>query len=211
VKIERVWSMPSKHTFTIKPIAELIQEEMGDISWNFHREAPYGEDIVKVDRLWIDPFCGENSPAHIRNDLNPKIEAEYHMEALAFLQLFEDESVDGVLYDPPYSPRQIAECYKSVGLDTQKGIRTRATFWSEVKDEIARITKPNAKVISCGWNSMGMGINRGFLMTRILLVPHGGNHNDTIVTVEIKRDTFECLISCFPSVQGAEKILVKFI
>ena len=25
--------------------------------------------------------------------------------------MFDDESVDGVLYDPPYSPRQISECY----------------------------------------------------------------------------------------------------
>ncbi len=35
-------------------------------------------------------------------------------------------------------------------------------------------------------NSMGMGKNRGFEIQRILLVPHGGNHNDTIVTVEKK-------------------------
>jgi len=37
-----------------------------------------------------------------------------------------------------------------------------------------------------GWNSMGLGINRGFRMDRILLVPHGGSKNDTIVTVETK-------------------------
>ena len=33
---------------------------------------------------------------------------------------------------------------------------------------------------------MGFGIQRGFKMERILLVPHGGPHNDTIVTVERK-------------------------
>ena len=159
--------MPNKDTFLIKPISELLKEEL-------------------TGGIWIDPFCGENSPALHRNDLNPQIKAEYHIEALAFLRLFEDESVDGVLYDPPYSPRQITECYKSIGQDTQKGLRTRASFWSEIKDEISRVTKPGAKVISCGWNSMGMGINRGFCMTRILLVPHGGNHNDTIVAVEDK-------------------------
>lgn len=27
MKIERVWSMPSKHTFSIKPIKQLIEEE----------------------------------------------------------------------------------------------------------------------------------------------------------------------------------------
>ena len=60
------------------------------------------------------------------------------------------------------------------------------TFWSKTKDEIARITKPRGKVICFGWNSMGLGIKRGFKMNRILLVPHGGSRNDTICTVEIK-------------------------
>ena len=38
--------------------------------------------------------------------------------------------------------------------------------------------------ISFGWNSNGMGKNRGFEIVEILLVAHGGHHNDTIVTVE---------------------------
>ncbi len=37
-----------------------------------------------------------------------------------------------------------------------------------------------------GWNSGGIGINNGFNLKEILLVPHGGNHNDTICTVEVK-------------------------
>lgn len=38
----------------------------------------------------------------------------------------------------------------------------------------------------CGWSSQGLGLGRGFTMTEILLVPHGGSKNDTIVTVETK-------------------------
>ena len=34
--------------------------------------------------------------------------------------------------------------------------------------------------------SNGIGKNRGFEMLEILLVPHGGSKNDTIVTVERK-------------------------
>ena len=51
---------------------------------------------------------------------------------------------------------------------------------------MARILKPGGKAICFGWNSMGLGKNRGFEMTRILLVPHGGSKNDTICTVEVK-------------------------
>ena len=63
---------------------------------------------------------------------------------------------------------------------------TQASFWSNMKDEIARIAAPGCIVVSFGWNSMGMGKNRGFEIVEILLVPHGGAHNDTIVTVERK-------------------------
>ena len=100
---------------SIKPVADLISEEMDD-------------------GIWIDPFCGGSKLATLRNDLNPDIDADYHMEAVEFLRLFDDRGrayIDGVFYDPPYSPRQIMECYKSVGLDTQGGLRTRATFWSD--------------------------------------------------------------------------------
>src|SRR5699024_11848311 len=78
--IERVWAMPSRWTFTIKPIKDLLKEEIDD-------------------GIWIDPFAGENSPATITNDLNPDRPTDYHMNAIDFLRMFEDGSVDGVLYD----------------------------------------------------------------------------------------------------------------
>lgn len=163
--IERKWAMPNKWTFTIKPIRELLQEEL-------------------TDGLWVDPFAGENSPATITNDLNPARPTDYHMDALEFLKMFDDESVDGVLFDPPYSPRQVRECYDSIGIEKWDG---KVNFWSDCKNEIARIVKKGGKVLCFGWNSMGIGKTRGFEMTRILLVPHGGNKNDTICTVEIKK------------------------
>lgn len=107
------------------------------------------------------------------------------MDALDFLKMFDDESVDGVFYDPPYSPRQVSESYKNVGKEVTMET-TQASFWSKHKNEIARILKPNGKSICFGWNSQGLGKNRGFEIHKILLVPHGGNHNDTICTVEIK-------------------------
>lgn len=166
LKIERIWCMPNRNTFKIHPIANLLREEM-------------------VGELWIDPFCGNNSPAHVTNDLNPDIPADSHEDAIVFLKMFDNESVDGVLYDPPYSVRQVAECYKRVGFPVTQET-TRANFWSNSKNEAARIIRVGGKAICCGWNTMGLGINRGFRMDRILLVPHGGPHNDTIVTVETK-------------------------
>lgn len=167
IRIERIWSMPNKNTFEIKPIKELILEE------------------VDLSKLWIDPFANRNKIATVTNDLNPEFETDYHLDALDFLKLFENESVDGVLYDPPYSPRQVSECYNNVGYNVTWDT-TKASFWGNHKREISRIVKIGGKVITFGWNSGGIGYKYGFEIQRILLVPHGGWHNDTICTVEIK-------------------------
>lgn len=166
IQIERVWAMPNKNTFDIKPIHDLIVEEL-------------------TDGLWIDPFANTNKLASITNDLNKEYDTDYHLDALDFMKMFEDESVDGVLYDPPYSPRQVSECYNNVGYNVTWDT-TKASFWGNHKREISRIVKPGGKVITFGWNSGGIGYKYGFEIERILLVPHGGWHNDTICTVEVK-------------------------
>lgn len=163
--INRVWAMPNKNTFSIKPIGELIKRHLTGTS--------------------IDPFANSNKLATITNDLNTEFDTDYHLDALDFLKKFDDESVDVVLFDPPYSPRQVSECYKDLG-KTVNMQTTQASFWGNLKKEIGRITKPEGVVITCGWNSGGVGKKYGFEIDEILLVPHGGWHNDTIVTVERK-------------------------
>jgi DNA modification methylase len=158
--------MPNSHTFEIKPIKDLILTEI-------------------TNGLWIDPFANNNKLAKITNDLNPAFDTDYHMDALDFLKMFDDYSVDGILYDPPYSPRQVSECYSNVGYNVTWDT-TKASFWGNHKREIARIVKPGGKVITFGWNSGGIGMKNGFEIKHILLVPHGGWHNDTICTVELK-------------------------
>ena len=167
IRIERVWSMPNKNTFEIQPIKQLLSEE------------------VNLENYWIDPFANRNKIARVTNDLNPEYDTDYHIDALEFLKIFADGSVDGVLYDPPYSPRQVSECYSGVGVNVTQET-TRASFWGNHKREISRIVKIGGKVITFGWNSGGIGEKYGFEIQRILMVPHGGWHNDTICTVEVK-------------------------
>ena len=59
-----------------------------------------------------------------------------------------------------------------------------ARLYREVRDFICVLSP--ARVISCGWNSTGMGKARGYEIEEILLVNHGAAHNDTIVMVERK-------------------------
>jgi len=160
MKIERIWAMPNKWTFTIPPIAELLKEEMIG--------------------LIADPFAGKNSPAHEQNDINEdcgNLDAT-HEHALTWLKGKQTARYDTILYDPPYSITQ-ARMYGKKEFSSMK-------YWADCKNEISRILRPGGKVICFGWSSMGLGKNRGFEMNRILLVPHGGSKNDTIVTVETK-------------------------
>lgn len=116
------------------------------------------------------------------NDFIDPFPYPFDKDALIYLKSIESNSVEKLAFDPPYSARQLKEMYQSAGFSYD----TKSSYWSELKDEITRIMKKGGKVISFGWNSMGMGKNRGFEIVEILLVPHGGNHNDTICTVEIK-------------------------
>ena len=159
IKFSRIWSMPSRWTFTIKSIKELLAEEA-------------------TSGLWADPFAGYNSPAGLTNDLDPESPSKSHQDALEWLQSLRGHSVDGVLYDPPYSITQ-ARMYG-------KKEYASMMYWANCKTEIARIVKTGGKVICFGWNTNGIGINREFRLDRILIVAHGGSKNDTLVTVETK-------------------------
>jgi len=167
-EINRVWAMPNKATFTIKPIANLLSRYIAD------------------GKGWVDPFAGHNSPAEWQNDLDTASPVPFHLDALDFLKLFPDSSQQGCLLDPPYSITQARECYNGYGMDKLDIKPTSMKYWAEIKNQMRRITVLGGSVICCGWSSMGLGKNRGFEMLEVLLVPHGGSKNDTIVTVEVK-------------------------
>ena len=137
--------MPNSNTFSIKPIRELICRYA------------YGKII--------DPFANNSRLASVTNDLDPQFDTDYHMDALEFLKMFADGSVDTVLYDPPFSPRQVSECYKKLG-QTVNMKTTQASYWSRQKEQIGRIVKKGGIVITCSWNSGGIGKKHGFEIDR---------------------------------------------
>ena len=166
----REWAMPNKNTFSILPIKNLIKRYLNG--------------------KWIDPFANDSifKELLITNDINPEHKTDYNLDALEFLKQFDNESIDGILFDPPYSIHQINEVYDGYGKMKQ---------FSRYAIEIKRIIKNNGHCISFGWNTNGMpyemkidGIKQktGFAKEKkeILIVAHGGCHNDTLITVDRK-------------------------
>ena len=169
MKISRAYCLPNSKTFKIKPIKEFVERNI--------------KNCVCI----IDPFANESKYGTITNDLNPEFDTNYHLDALDFLKLIPDESADCVLYDPPYSSRQVVEAYKGFGKEITKE-STQATWRARHLDEIQRILKPHGKALCFGWNSNGVGKKRGFMLEEVILVAHGGSKYDTICTLEIKEE-----------------------
>lgn len=174
----RVFAMPNADTFMLPPVSNLLDRWL----------SPCDNPVI------VDPFARNSKRGTVTNDLNPETQAIYHMLAEDFVEQIQVEA-DVVLFDPPYSPRQISEVYQSIGLKAGTKDTQNARLYKRVKDGLDRILKPSGIAICCGWNSMGFGLTRGYTLLEILLVTHGGAHNDTIVTVEQKSQTTQ---SCFP-------------
>jgi hypothetical protein len=156
--------MPASDTFDCKPIAEFVRRYLKGVS--------------------VDPFARNKRWATHTNDLNPATQAEHHMDAVAFLDMLADQGVkaDCIILDPPYSPRQISECYSAAGLKAGMKDTQNAALYARVRNAAKRLCKEGTIVLSFGWNSAGMGKDADRLET--LLVAHGGAHNDTICVAD---------------------------
>lgn len=171
MKISYAFGMASRDTFRVPPIRDFVERSLAAL--------PEGAVIV-------DPFARNSHYGTVTNDLNPDTEAMYHVDAIDFLRSFRDGSADCVIYDPPYSPRQVAECYRGFGYEVT-GETTRSSWKYRHMDEIARIVRPGGMVLSFGWNSNFVGKKRGFEKEEILPVSHGGGSaHDTVCVREIR-------------------------
>lgn len=162
--------MPNSNTFDIPPIGNFVRT------------------YLLRSAVSIDPFARNKRWATHTNDLNPDTKAEYHLDAEEFLQALVHRGVkaDLVIFDPPYSPRQIADCYQSIGRTVTQQDTQSAALYSRVRHSIIPLLLPGGVVLSFGWNSVGMGLKHGFKTEEILLCCHGGAHNDTICIAERK-------------------------
>jgi hypothetical protein len=163
VRFSREWAMPSRWTFQIPPIADFLA-----------RWVPRGAVVV-------DPFSGESTLAQYRNDLaRGGVDAQEYCDRL----LAAGVRVDVAMFDPPYSPRQIAECYREAGREITTADTQNAALYTRVRKPLAELLRPGGVALSFGWNSAGFG--KSWPIEEILLVAHGGAHNDTICVAQRK-------------------------
>jgi hypothetical protein len=166
----RVWAMPNSETFSIIPIRAFVNK------------------YLENSEISIDPFARNSQLCTYTNDLNPDTKAQYHLDALTFLNNLKNENIkaDLIIFDPPYSPRQISECYSNVGKKVGTKETQSAVLYKNVRNALNPLLNTGGIVLSFGWNSVGMGRKRGYELIEIMMVCHGGAHNDTICIAERK-------------------------
>ena len=147
---------------------------------------------IKFERHWCMPSHKTFTIKPFKNLIAAELGSNYidpfpypfKQDAIDYLKTIPDNSVDHLVFDPPYSQRQLKEKYHSAGLSFNHPMNN--SYWSNCRKEISRIVKSTGKVISFGWNTNGIGIKHKFKITKVVLVAHGSQHNDTIATVEVK-------------------------
>jgi hypothetical protein len=78
------------------------------------------------------------------------------------------------------------ECYAGIGREFLQNDAQQVGRWTKEKDILAELIKVGGYVLTFGWNTIGMGVSRGFEIIEIMLVAHGSAHNDTICLAERK-------------------------
>jgi len=146
------------HRYTFKPIK--LKRWVEDNSFGKVLNLFAGKTILDLDE--------------VRNDIDKSMIAVYNMDALDFVNSWNECKFDTIILDPPYGYRKSMEMYNG-------NLNSR---FKQVKDIIPNILYKNGQVITFGYHSISMGMSRGFKQKKILLMYHGGAIHDTIAVIE---------------------------
>ena len=99
-----------RYTFSVKPIRHWVEEHCEGRVLNLFA----GQTLLNFDET--------------RNDLDPEMPCDYHLDALEFLRSWQGEKFNTILLDPPYAYRKSMEMYKGMVCSP----------FRQLKDEIPR-------------------------------------------------------------------------
>lgn len=171
-------------TFDIVPIKEFVDDELLDA--NFRNEYKYGYKGIVLNIFTGKNYLNDNEfflpNIHIvNNDISTEFRTDENYEALEFLKAFPNESIELVIFDPPFNLRKHKEFYQG----SEKYTNYNKWIW-DLKMEIARVLKVGGVCLSCGYETNGIGVIKGFEKENLLIVAHGGSLRDTLCYTESK-------------------------
>lgn len=147
--------------------------------WTFEPDAVREYVESRLAGRVLNVYAGRTELRHdgpaVRVDNDPDLAADHHVDAIEVGELFDPESFDTVVLDPPYSERKAHEKY---GENSYRG------RFAQVLDVVAPLVRIGGRTIVTGYQSGHLGKSRGFRLDEVALVYHPGDVNDTIIAVE---------------------------
>lgn len=170
--------MLNKQFFLIKSIEKfLINEINKDVVLD-----PFGYLKILKGLIYNNPNI-----EIINYNLNEKYNSkDYCLDAYEFLRLFDDSSVDVVIYDFTYNYVEQNHIFHKKFDNIVLNNNTIISYRDKQKNEIARLLKPNGFAVCFGMNNTGIGTSRGFKLKQLLIIPDSIRNYDIVYTVEIK-------------------------
>jgi len=123
----------------------------------------------------LNLFAGQTllNVDEFRVDCDPNMIADWYGNSFIFVKTT-DLKFDTIILDPPYNIRKSREKYNGNYIGS----------FTKIKNELNKILNPNGRIITFGYDTVGMAKKRGFKKIAICLVCHNGDHNDTLCLVE---------------------------
>jgi len=96
------------------------------------------------------------------------------------------EVPNNILYVRTKGKNQSVWCGNSIRKSREKYEGKYVGNLTKIKNALPSILRDKGRIISLGYDSVGMSKSRGFTKIAICLICHGGDHNDTIGLIEQK-------------------------
>lgn len=120
--------------------------------WTFQTKKVRDELLPYLQGRVLNPFAGETELSRykrgiteVRNDLNPERPAEYHTDAAELGEIFEENSFDVIVLDPPFDQTQSDEHYDGL----------HARDMGTIRKNLSPLVRPGGRMIEFGWNLWG--------------------------------------------------------
>jgi len=120
--------------------------------WTFQTKKVRDELLGWLDGRVLNAFAGKtqladykNGIEEITNDLNPERDADYHVDAAELGEIFDENSFDVVVLDPPFDQTQSDELYDGL----------HARDMGEIRRTVAPLVKPGGRIVEFGWDMWG--------------------------------------------------------
>ena len=146
-------------------------------------------------KLWVETWCRGSvlnlfagrvllNCNETRVDIDENMPSHFTMDAMDFVEMAiaANMKFDSIILDPPYNLRKSREKYDGRFIGSL----------TKIKNKLPQIISLLGRVISLGYDTVGMSKSRGFRKLAICLVCHSGDHNDTIGLVEEKYEENLC-------------------